>query len=204
MHVKMEKKNLLDLAINAAKNRATLGEISLACEKIYGRYKAKIQTLSGIYSMELSKNLNFKSAQKLTNKFFELNGRRPRIMIAKMGQDGHDRGAKIVATSFSDVGFDVDIAPLFQTPSEVAKQAIENDIHVLGISSLAGSHITLIPKLISKLREMGRDDILIILGGVIPDKDYKFLKKIGINHIFGPGTNIPQAAINILKILLNE
>ena len=197
-------KNLLDLAINAAKNRATLGEISLACEKIYGRYKAKIQTLSGIYSMELSKNLNFKSAQKLTNKFFKLNGRRPRIMIAKMGQDGHDRGAKIVATSFADVGFDVDIAPLFQTPIEVAKQAIENDVHILGISSLAGSHITLIPKLISKLKKMGRDDILIILGGVIPNKDYNFLKKIGINHIFGPGTNIPEAAINILKILLNE
>ena len=195
--------NLLELAIKAAKERATLGEISLACEKVYGRYKAKNQIISGIYKMEISNNKSFKEAKKLSDKFADLKGRRPRIMIAKMGQDGHDRGAKVVATSFADLGFDVDIAPLFQTPEEVAKQAFENDIHVLGISSLAAGHKTLIPKLIEILNKE-ENNILIIAGGVIPKKDYDFLFSKGVHDIFGPGTIIADSAISILNKLLKS
>ena len=195
--------NLLDLAIKAAKERATLGEISLACEKVYGRYKANNQIISGIYKMEISNNKSFKKAKKLSDEFAELKGRRPRIMIAKMGQDGHDRGAKVVATSFADLGFDVDIAPLFQTPEEVAKQAFENDIHVLGISSLAAGHKTLIPKLIEILNKE-ENNILIIAGGVIPKKDYDFLFSKGVHDVFGPGTIIADSAISILNKLLKS
>ena len=195
--------NLLELAIIAAQLRATLGEISTACEKVFGRYKANNQIISGIYKMEIDNNENFKIAKQLSDKFTELNGRRPRIMIAKMGQDGHDRGAKVVATSFADLGFDVDIAPLFQTPEEVAKQAIENDVHVLGISSLAAGHKTLIPKLIEILNE-DENNILIIAGGVIPKKDYEFLYEKGVHDIFGPGTVIADSAISILNRLLKS
>ena len=195
--------NLLNLAIKAAKERATLGEISLACEKIYGRYKANNQIISGIYKMEIANNKSFKKAKKLSDKFAELKGRRPRIMIAKMGQDGHDRGAKVVASSFADLGFDVDIAPLFQTPEEVAKQAFENDIHVLGISSLAAGHKTLIPKLIEILNKE-ENNILIIAGGVIPKKDYDFLFSKGVHDVFGPGTIIADSAISILNKLLKS
>ena len=195
--------NLLELAIIAAQLRATLGEISYACEKVFGRYKANNQIISGIYKMEIDNNENFKIAKQLSDKFAELNGRRPRIMIAKMGQDGHDRGAKVVATSFADLGFDVDIAPLFQTPEEVAKQAIENDVHVLGISSLAAGHKTLIPKLIEILNE-DENNILIIAGGVIPKKDYEFLYEKGVHDIFGPGTVIADSAISILNRLLKS
>ena len=195
--------NLLDLAVKAAKLRATLGEISFACEKIFGRYKANNQIISGIYKMEIDNNKNFKIAKELSDKFAELNGRRPRIMIAKMGQDGHDRGAKVVATSFADLGFDVDIAPLFQTPEEVAKQAFENDVHILGISSLAAGHKTLIPKLIDIINEED-NNMLIIAGGVIPKKDYEYLYEKGVHEIFGPGTIIADSAINILQTLLKS
>ncbi len=193
--------NLLELAIIAAKERATLGEISMACEKIYGRYKANNQIISGIYKMEIDDNKSFQEAKILSDKFAETKGRRPRIMIAKMGQDGHDRGAKVVATSFADLGFDVDIAPLFQTPEEVAKQAFENDVHVLGISSLAAGHKTLIPRLIELLNQH-ENNILIIAGGVIPKKDYDYLFEKGVHDIFGPGTVIANSAISILKKLL--
>ena len=193
--------NLLELAIIAAKERATLGEISMACEKIYGRYKANNQIISGVYKMEIDNNKNFQKAKMLSDKFAEIKGRRPRIMIVKMGQDGHDRGAKVVATSFADLGFDVDIAPLFQTPEEVAKQAFENDIHVLGISSLAAGHKTLIPRLIELLNRH-ENNILIIVGGVIPKKDYQYLFKKGVHDIFGPGTVIANSAISILEKLL--
>ena len=195
--------NLLDLAVKAAKLRATLGEISFACEKVFGRYKANNQIISGIYKMEIDNNKNFKIAKELSDKFAKLNGRRPRIMIAKMGQDGHDRGAKVVATSFADLGFDVDIAPLFQTPEEVAKQAFENDVHILGISSLAAGHKTLIPKLIDIINEED-NNMLIIAGGVIPKKDYEFLYEKGVHEIFGPGTIIADSAINILQTLLKS
>ena len=195
--------NLLDLAIKAGKLRATLGEISKACENVFGRYKANNQIISGIYKMEIDNNKNFKLAKELSDKFAKLKGRRPRIMIAKMGQDGHDRGAKVVATSFADLGFDVDIAPLFQTPEEVAKQAFENDVHVLGISSLAAGHKTLIPKLIEIINEE-ENNILIIAGGVIPKKDYDFLFEKGVHDIFGPGTIIADSAISILNKLLNS
>ena len=195
--------NLLDLAIKAGKLRATLGEISKACENVFGRYKANNQIISGIYKMEIDNNKNFKLAKELSDKFAKLKGRRPRIMIAKMGQDGHDRGAKVVATSFADLGFDVDIAPLFQTPEEVAKQAFENDVHVLGISSLAAGHKTLIPKLI-KIINKEENNILIIAGGVIPKKDYDFLFEKGVHDIFGPGTIIADSAISILNKLLNS
>ena len=193
--------NLLELAIIAAKERATLGEISMACEKIYGRYKANNQIISGVYKMEIDNNKNFQKAKMLSDKFAEIKGRRPRIMIVKMGQDGHDRGAKVVATSFADLGFDVDIAPLFQTPEEVAKQAFENDIHVLGISSLAAGHKTLIPRLIELLNRH-ENNILIMVGGVIPKKDYDYLFEKGVHDIFGPGTVIANSAISILKKLL--
>tara|TARA_B110000116_G_scaffold107892_1_gene93712 strand:+ start:15074 stop:18079 length:3006 start_codon:yes stop_codon:yes gene_type:complete len=200
---KDKKGNLLELAIKAAKERATLGEISSACEKVFGRYQARNQIISGVYKMEIEDNKKFKEALELSNKFAKLKGRRPRIMIAKMGQDGHDRGAKVVATSFADLGFDVDIAPLFQMPEEVAKQALENDIHILGISSLAAGHKTLIPKVI-KLLNKYNNNILVIAGGVIPKKDYDYLFKNGVHDIFGPGTVIADSAISILKKLIKS
>lgn len=194
--------NLLDLSIIAARLRATLGEISSALEDHFGRYKAQNRTISGVYKKEISNNMSFKKALALSDKFAELDGRRPRIMVAKMGQDGHDRGARVVATSFADLGFDVDISPLFQTPDEVAKQAVENDVHVLGISSLAAGHKTLIPQVIQALKEYSRDDIMVIAGGVIPKQDYKFLFDSGVAGIFGPGTKISESAIEILNKLI--
>ena len=191
--------NLLKLAINAAEQRATLGEISNAIEKSFGRYIAKNKTITGVYKMEIEKNETFKKALDLSNDFAVKNGRRPRIMIAKMGQDGHDRGAKIIATSFADLGFDVDIGPLFQTPKEAAKQAAENDVHVLGISSLAAGHKTLVPQVIASLKDFARGDILVIVGGVIPQQDYDFLYEAGVSGIFGPGSVIAESAIKILK-----
>jgi len=199
---KTKKGNLLELAITAASKRATLGEISYAMEKVFGRYKAKINMIKGIYSSETKDNDKFREARELADKFAKKEGRRPRIMIAKMGQDGHDRGAKVVATAYADMGFDVDIGPLFQTPEEAAKQAVENDVHILGISSLAGSHKTLVPQVINELKKYGRNDILLIVGGVIPAQDYDFLYKTGVAGIFGPGTKIAEAAIKILNILL--
>ena len=199
---KTKKGNLLELAITAASKRATLGEISYAMEKVFGRYKAKINMIKGIYSSETKDNDKFREARELADKFAKKEGRRPRIMIAKMGQDGHDRGAKVVATAYADMGFDVDIGPLFQTPEEAAKQAVENDVHILGISSLAGSHKTLVPQVIFELKKHGREDIMVIVGGVIPAQDYDFLYKTGVAGIFGPGTKIAEAAIKILNILL--
>jgi methylmalonyl-CoA mutase len=196
--------NLLALSIDAARKRATLGEISFALEKIYGRYKAVIRSISGVYSSESRDSDNFKKARELADKFSALEGRRPRIMIAKMGQDGHDRGAKVVATGYADIGFDVDIGPLFQTPSETAKQAVENDVHILGISSLAGGHKTLVPQVIKELKKLGREDILVIVGGVIPSQDYEFLYRAGAAAIFGPGTVIPETAIRLLEILIDS
>lgn len=198
------KGNLLALAVDAARKRATLGEISTACENVFGRYKAIIRSISGVYSMEISNDQNFKMARDLANKFAKLEGRRPRIMIAKMGQDGHDRGAKVIATSFADLGFDVDMGPLFQTPKEAAKQAMENDVHILGVSSLAAGHKTLVPQVIEELKAHGRDDIMVIAGGVIPAQDYKYLYDAGVIGIFGPGTSIPEAAIKILQILIDS
>lgn len=195
--------NLLELAINAARARATLGEISMALEKVFGRYQAKIRSISGIYSKAMNRNKSFIEAKALADKFSELDGRRPRIMIAKMGQDGHDRGAKVIATSFADLGFDVDIGPLFQTPAEAAKQAVENDVHILGISSLAAGHKTLIPKVIEELAKYGRQDIMIVAGGVIPAKDYEFLYKIGVSFVFGPGTIVANCAKDILEKLIS-
>ncbi|HOT88395.1 MAG TPA: methylmalonyl-CoA mutase [Bacteroidales bacterium] len=196
--------NLLALAIDAARKRATLGEISSACEKIFGRYKANIRSISGVYSMEIANNEIFKNAKDLANQFAKLDGRRPRIMIAKMGQDGHDRGAKVIATSFADLGFDVDMGPLFQTPAEAAKQAVENDVHILGVSSLAAGHKTLVPQVIQELKNFGRDDIMVIAGGVIPSQDYEYLYNAGVVGIFGPGTSIPEAAVKILQILIDS
>ena len=194
--------NLLELAIEAAQKRATLGEISSAIESVYGRYKAKTRTISGVYSSQLMENKDYIKACELAKKFESIEGRRPRILIAKMGQDGHDRGAKVVATSFADIGFDVDIGPLFQTPDEAAQQAIENDVHILGISSLAAGHKALVPAVIDELIKAGREDIMIIAGGVIPKKDYKFLFDKGVAAVFGPGTNISIAAQEILQIML--
>ena len=194
--------NLLELSIKAARNRATLGEISLALEKVFGRFQATNRTISGVYSSAIKNNETFKKAQELSDKFEELDGRRPRIMIAKMGQDGHDRGAKVIATSFADLGFDVDIGPLFQTPQEVAKQAIENDVHIVGASSLAGGHTTLIPELVEELKKMDRPDILVVAGGIIPEQDHQELYDKGITSIFGPGTIISKAAIEILNKLM--
>ena len=196
--------NLLELAIDAARKRASLGEISLALEQVYGRHKATIRSISGVYSGEVKMNSAFREAKKLSDQFAEVEGRRPRIMIAKMGQDGHDRGAKVIATSFADLGFDVDIGPLFQTPKEVAQQAVENDVHVIGASSLAAGHKTLIPELIQHLKELGREDIMVIAGGVIPPKDYQFMYDAGVAGVFGPGTVISEAAKDILIKLLNE
>ena len=201
---KTNDQNLLEVAIIAARNRATLGEISEAMEQVFGRYRAKNQTISGVYKMEIKQNKNFKKALDLSNKFAKIKGRRPRIMVAKMGQDGHDRGAKIVATSFADLGFDVDVGPLFQTPKEAAKQAVENDVHILGISSLAAGHKTLVPEVLKELKEFGRGDILVIAGGVIPKQDYNFLFNAGVSGIFGPGTVIADSAIEILETILNK
>ena len=196
--------NLLALAVVAARARATLGEISDAMEKVFGRYKAVTRTVSGVYSREAAQNPDFLKARELSDQFSELDGRRPRILVAKMGQDGHDRGAKVIATSFADLGFDVDIGALFQTPEEVALQATENDVHLVGISSLAAGHKTLIPKLINKLKDLGREDIKVVAGGVIPPKDHPFLFEAGVMDIFGPGTVIAQAAQKILEHLIND
>ncbi|MCB0460500.1 MAG: methylmalonyl-CoA mutase [Flavobacteriaceae bacterium] len=196
--------NLLDLAVQAARERATLGEISDALEKVFGRYKASINSITGVYSREIKEDETFKKAVELADKFAELEGRRPRIMVAKMGQDGHDRGAKVVATSFADLGFDVDIGPLFQTPKEAAKQAVENDVHVLGVSSLAAGHKTLVPQVWEELKKYGREDIMVIAGGVIPPQDYQFLFDAGVVGVFGPGTKIAKAAIDILEILIDS
>ncbi len=195
------KGNLLELAVDAAQKRATLGEISYAIEKIKGRYKAVIRSVSGIYSAESGNDEEFKKASKMTEDFAKMVGRQPRIMIAKMGQDGHDRGAKVVSTGYADIGFDVDIGPLFQTPAEAAKQAVENDVHVLGVSSLAAGHKTLIPQVMEELKKLGREDIMVIAGGVIPAQDYKFLYDAGVVGIFGPGTSVSVAAIKILEVL---
>ena len=193
---------MLALTVQAARERATLGEISFAFEEVFGRYKLKMESFTGVYSKKVEKDQNFRKARKLRNSFNVRFGRNPRIMVAKMGQDGHDRGAKVVATAYADLGFDVDIAPLFQTPKEVAKQAIENDVHILGISSLAGSHKTLVPDLIDELKKYSRDDIIIVLGGVIPKKDHEFLKNAGVFDVFGPGTKISDSAIEILNYFL--
>jgi len=198
------KGNLLALAVEAARARATLGEISAAMEKAFGRYQATSQTVQGVYAKEIAMNEDFKLARELSDKFADLDGRRPRILVAKMGQDGHDRGAKVIATGFADLGFDVDIGPLFQTPEEVARQAAENDVHVVGISSLAGAHKALVPQLMQELKKIGRDDIGIIVGGVIPPNDYDYLYKLGVLGVFGPGTVIAKAAQEILKKLMDE
>ncbi len=200
--MKTGKGNLLELSVIAAQKRATLGEISDAIEKVTGRYKAVIRSISGVYSSESKNDMSFEKARKLADKFAEQEGRRPRIMIAKMGQDGHDRGAKVVSTGYADIGFDVDIGPLFQTPAEAAKQAVENDVHVLGVSSLAAGHKTLVPQVIAELKKLGREDIMVIVGGVIPHQDYQFLYDAGVVGIFGPGTSVSEAAIQILEILL--
>lgn len=196
--------NLLDLAVEAARNRATLGEISDALEAVFGRYKAQIRSFSGVYSKEIKNDESFEKAKQLADAFAKKEGRRPRIMIAKMGQDGHDRGAKVVATGYADVGFDVDIGPLFQTPQEAAKQAVENDVHILGVSSLAAGHKTLVPQVIEELKKYGREDIMVIVGGVIPAQDYQFLFDAGAVAVFGPGTKISEAAISILEVLLED
>lgn len=196
--------NLLDLAVEAARHRATLGEISSALEKVFGRYKADIKSVSGVYSKEMKEDKSFEKARQLADKFAELEGRRPRIMVAKMGQDGHDRGAKVVSTGYADVGFDVDIGPLFQTPQEAAKQAVENDVHILGVSSLAAGHKTLVPQVIEALKDYGREDIMVIVGGVIPHQDYQFLFDAGAMAVYGPGTRISDAAIELLEILIQR
>jgi methylmalonyl-CoA mutase len=196
--------NLLELSVEAAKKRATLGEISYACEKVVGRYQAVTRSISGVYSSESADDSKYQKAKELVQKFAEQEGRQPRIMIAKMGQDGHDRGAKVVSTGYADLGFDVDIGPLFQTPEEAARQAVENDVHILGVSSLAAGHKTLVPQVIEELKKLGREDIMVIAGGVIPSQDYQFLYDSGVVGVFGPGTPIPDAAIEILNIMLDE
>ncbi|MFV8332217.1 methylmalonyl-CoA mutase [Flavobacterium sp. GSP14] len=196
--------NLLEIAVEAARNRTTLGEISDALEAVFGRYKAQIKSFSGVYSKEIKDDKSFEEAKKLADAFAVKEGRRPRIMIAKMGQDGHDRGAKVVATGYADVGFDVDIGPLFQTPAEAAKQAVENDVHILGVSSLAAGHKTLVPQVIEELKKYGREDIMVVVGGVIPAQDYQFLFDAGAVAVFGPGTKISEAAIKILEILMGS
>jgi len=199
---KTGKGNLLELAVEAARVRASLGEISDACEAVAGRYKATIRTISGVYSSETKQDADFRKACELTAEFAKKEGRQPRIMIAKMGQDGHDRGAKVVATGYADCGFDVDMGPLFQTPAEAAKQAVENDVNVLGVSSLAAGHKTLVPQVIEELKKLGREDILVIAGGVIPAQDYDYLYKSGVAAVFGPGTSVAKAAVAIMEILL--
>ena len=202
--VRSGKGNLLELAVEAAKVRATLGEISDACEVVVGRYKAVIRSISGVYSSEVKTDENFAKAKAMAEEFARREGRQPRIMIAKLGQDGHDRGAKVVATGYADIGFDVDMGPLFQTPAEAAKQAVENDVHVVGVSSLAAGHLTLVPQIIAELKKLGREDIVVIVGGVIPAQDYEELYADGAAAIFGPGTPIATAAIKILEILMQE
>jgi methylmalonyl-CoA mutase len=201
---KTGKGNLLELAVKAAQVRASLGEISDACEAVSGRYKATIRTISGVYSSETKNDSGFQKACELTEQFAKKEGRRPRIMIAKMGQDGHDRGAKVVATGYADCGFDVDMGPLFQTPAEAAKQAVENDVHIMGVSSLAAGHKTLVPQVIEELKKLGREDIIVIAGGVIPAQDYDYLYKAGVAAIFGPGTSVAKAACTIMEILLED
>ncbi|MBL1278887.1 MAG: methylmalonyl-CoA mutase [Fluviicola sp.] len=196
--------NLLEIAVRCARERASLGEISLAMEEIYGRYQATIKSISGVYSSESMGDTDFNKAKEMADQFSKLEGRRPRIMVAKMGQDGHDRGAKVIATSFADIGFDVDIGPLFQTPEEAAKQAVENDVHILGVSSLAAGHKTLVPKVIAELKNLGREDIMVIAGGVIPRQDYDFLYEAGVFGVFGPGTKISKAAQEILGLLIKS
>ncbi|MDX2432090.1 MAG: methylmalonyl-CoA mutase family protein, partial [Bacteroides sp.] len=200
--IKTGNGNLLELSIEAAKNRATLGEISSAIEEVSGRYKAVIRSISGVYSQESGQDQTFAEACEMAREFASKQGRQPRIMVAKMGQDGHDRGAKVVSTGYADMGFDVDIGPLFQTPAEAAKQAVENDVHILGVSSLAAGHKTLIPQVIEELRNLGREDIMVIAGGVIPAQDYQYLYDAGVTAIFGPGTKISRAGKDILKVLL--
>ena len=202
--VKTKQGNLLELAVEAAKVRATLGEISDACEVVVGRYKAVIRSISGVYSSEVKNDTQFEKAKALCAEFAKKEGRQPRVMIAKLGQDGHDRGAKVVATGYADIGFDVDMGPLFQTPAEAAKQAVENDVHVVGVSSLAAGHLTLVPQIIAELKKLGREDIVVIVGGVIPAQDYDELYRDGAAAIFGPGTPIATAAIKILEILMGE
>lgn len=202
--VETKQGNLLELSVEAARVRATLGEISDACEKVVGRYNAVIRTISGVYSSESKSDATLEEARAMTEKFAKKEGRQPRIMVAKMGQDGHDRGAKVVATGYADCGFDVDMGPLFQTPAEAARQAVENDVHVLGVSSLAAGHKTLIPQVIEELAKLGRPDIIVIAGGVIPAQDYDFLYKVGVAAIFGPGSPVAKSAIQIVKILLGE
>lgn len=201
---KNESGNLLEIAIRCAREKASLGEISLAMEKAFGRYQATIRSISGVYSHEAMEDKDFIKARELTDKFSKLEGRRPRIMIAKMGQDGHDRGAKVIASSFADIGFDVDIGPLFQTPAEAAKQAVENDVHILGVSSLAAGHKTLVPQVIDELKKLKREDIMVIAGGVIPQQDYKYLFDAGVFGVFGPGTKISKAAQEILHLLIKS
>jgi methylmalonyl-CoA mutase len=201
--VKNGESNLLEHSVEAARKRATLGEISFAIEKVCGRYKAVIRSISGIYSSESTTDENFRMARKLCRQFAEQQGRQPRIMIAKMGQDGHDRGAKVVSTGYADIGFDVDVGPLFQTPVEAARQAVENDVHVLGVSSLAGGHKTLVPQVIGELKKLNREDIMVIVGGVIPHQDYDFLYKAGVVGIFGPGSSVSIAARKILEVLMD-
>ncbi|MFK7950706.1 MAG: methylmalonyl-CoA mutase family protein, partial [Saprospiraceae bacterium] len=196
--------NLLDLAIKAARLRATLGEISDAMEVHFGRFKATTQTIKGAYAKAIMNDTDFEKARQLSNQFYKKEGRRPRIMIAKLGQDGHDRGAKVIATSFADIGFDVDMGPLFQTPEEAARQAAENDVHILGISSLAAGHKTLVPQAIKALESVGREDIMVVVGGVIPPQDYQFLFDTGVVGVFGPGTVISKAASSILEIMLDD
>jgi len=195
--------NLLERAVDAARKRATLGEISSAMEKVWGRYQATTRTIAGVYSAASGQATEFKKAVEMVKEFEEAEGRRPRILVAKMGQDGHDRGAKVIATAFADIGFDVDIGPLFQTPREVARHAAENDVHVVGVSSLAAGHKTLVPQLIDELKRVNRSDILVVVGGVIPPQDYEFLYKAGVAGIYGPGTVIPVAAQRIVEILTN-
>jgi len=204
MNGDVDADNLLALAVEAARARATLGEVSEALESAFGRHKATINSFTGVYSKEIKEDDSYKKARVLADLFAEDDGRRPRIMIAKMGQDGHDRGAKVVATAYADLGFDVDIAPLFQTPKEVAKQAVENDVHILGVSSLAGGHKTLVPAVIKELEQYGRGDIMVIVGGVVPKQDYQFLLDAGTIAIFGPGTKISDAAIEVLQLLLEQ
>jgi methylmalonyl-CoA mutase len=199
---KTGKGNLLALAVEAAKNRVSLGEISYAMEEVFGRYKATTRSISGVYSAEAGSQASFKKAHELADKFAEIEGRRPRIMIAKMGQDGHDRGAKVVATGYADIGFDVDMGPLFQTPAEAARQAVENDVHILGVSSLAAGHKTLVPQLMEELKKNGREDIMVIVGGVIPHQDYQFLYNSGVVAVFGPGTVISEAGVKMLELLI--
>jgi methylmalonyl-CoA mutase len=196
--------NLLEIAVRCAKARCTLGEISYALEEVFGRYQAKIRSISGVYAKEIMNDPDFIQAKALLDEFIELEGRRPRIMIAKMGQDGHDRGAKVIASSFADIGFDVDIGPLFQTPQEAAKQAIENDVHIVGVSSLAAGHKTLVPAVIEALQNEGRSDIMVVAGGVIPQQDYAHLYKAGVFGIYGPGTKIALAAQEILHLLIKS